>query len=200
MPNTNGLGLENTKVQLIERGFVRVDHTRRTDEPSIFAIGDAAGEPMLAHKATHEGRAAVEAIAGEPSVWDPGAIPAVIFTDPEIAWCGLTETQARERGLEVEVSRFPWVASGRASTMGRSDGVTKLVIEPGTERILGIGITGAGAGELMGEAMLAVEMGTRVSDLHLTIHAHPTLAETLMEAASLYFGHSPHYIARQSRR
>jgi len=199
-PNTKDIGLEQTKVRVDQRGFIRVDHQRRTDEPSILAIGDVTGEPMLAHKATHEGRVAAETIAGRPASFDPAAIPAVIFTEPEIAWCGLTEAQALDRGIDIATSRFPWAASGRAMTMGATEGVTKLVIEPSTERILGIGMTGRGAGELLGEAMLAIEMGTRVSDLHLTIHAHPTLAETLMEAASLYFGHSPHYIARQSRR
>lgn len=198
-PNTQRLGLENTQVRLNERGFIRVDGARRTDEPSIFAIGDVTGEPMLAHKATHEGRVAAEAIAGMPVAFEPAAIPAVVFTDPEVAWCGLTEAQALDRGIDVAVSRFPWAASGRATTMGTREGVTKLVIEPSTERVLGIGITGQGAGELMGEAVMAIEMGARVSDLHLAVHAHPTLAETLMEAASLYFGHSPHYLGRQTR-
>jgi dihydrolipoamide dehydrogenase len=199
VPNTRNLGLEHTAVQVTARGFVTVDHMRRTTEPSIFAIGDVAGEPMLAHKATHEGRVAVEAIAGQPAIFDPAGIPAVVFTDPEIAWCGLTEAQAHEQGIPVEVSRFPWAASGRTITMGRNDGLTKLLIEPRTERILGIGIVGSGAGELIGEAVLALEMGTRVEDLHLTVHAHPTLSETLMEAASLYYGQSPHYIARPPR-
>jgi dihydrolipoamide dehydrogenase len=199
-PNTKELGLDNTNVRVDQRGFIRVDHQRRTDEPSILAIGDATGEPMLAHKATHEGRVAAETIAGQPASFDPTAIPAVIFTDPEVAWCGLTEAQALDRRIDVAVSRFPWAASGRALTKGAPEGVTKLVVEPSTERILGIGITGRGAGELMGEAITAIEMGARVSDLHLAIHAHPTLAETLMEAASLYFGHSPHYIARPARR
>lgn len=199
VPSSRNLGIEHTRVETDTRGFIRVDHMRRTAEPSIFAIGDVAGEPMLAHKATHEGRVAIEAIAGQPAIFDPAGIPAVVFTDPEIAWCGLTEAQARERGIEVEVTRFPWAASGRAVTIGRADGVTKLLVEPGTGRIIGIGIAGPGAGELMGEAALAIEMGTRVSDLHLTIHAHPTLSETLMEAASLYFGQSPHYIARAPR-
>ncbi|MFN8585919.1 MAG: dihydrolipoyl dehydrogenase [Dehalococcoidia bacterium] len=198
-PNTQRLGLENTQVRLNERGFIRVDGARRTDEPSIFAIGDVTGEPMLAHKATHEGRVAAEAIAGMPVAFEPAAIPAVVFTDPEVAWCGLTEAQALDRGIDVAVSRFPWAASGRATTMGTREGVTKLVIEPSTERVLGIGVTGHGAGELMGEAVMAIEMGVRVSDLHLAVHAHPTLAETLMEAASLYFGHSPHYLGRQTR-
>lgn len=199
VPNSRNLGLEHTAVQVNSRGFVTVDATLRTAEPSIYAIGDIAGEPMLAHKASHEARVAVEAIAGIPVTFEPAAIPAVVFTDPEVAWCGLTEMQARERGIEVSISKFPWIASGRSVTMGRLDGITKLIIEPDTERILGIGIAGRGAGELMGEAVTAIEMGTRVQDLHLAIHAHPTLAETLMEAASLYYGQSPHYVARPPR-
>jgi dihydrolipoamide dehydrogenase len=179
------------------RGFVEVDHQRRTSVQSIFAIGDVAGEPMLAHKATHEARVAVGAIAGEPVAWEPAAIPAVVYTDPEIAWCGLTEAEASTRGIEVVVSRFPWIASGRAATMGRPQGVTKVLVEPGTERILGVGIAGRGAGELIAEGTLAVEMGARLDDLRLTIHPHPTLSETLMEAAEVFFGTSPHYIARR---
>ena len=199
VPNSRNLGLERTAVAVNARGFVTVDHTLRSTEPTIYAIGDLAGEPMLAHKASHEARVAVEAIAGRPVTFNPAAIPAVVFTDPEVAWCGLTETQARDRGIEVRVTSFPWIASGRSVTMGRLDGLTKLIVEPDTERILGIGIVGKGAGELMGEAVTAIEMGTRVEDLHLAIHAHPTLAETLMEAASLYYGQSPHYIARPTR-
>ena len=141
-PNSANLGLEETRVTLDARGFIDVDHQRRTNEPSIFAIGDVAGEPMLAHKATHEARVAVEAIAGEPVAWEPAAIPAVVYTDPEIAWCGLTETEASHRGIDIQVTRFPWTASGRATTMGRPHGVTKLIVEPGTERILGVGIAG----------------------------------------------------------
>jgi dihydrolipoamide dehydrogenase len=198
-PNARHVGLETTGAQLDARGFVVTDAQRRTAEPSIYAIGDVAGEPMLAHKAAHEARVAVEAIAGKPAAFAPAAIPAVVFTDPEIAWTGLTETQARERGIAVETSTFPWGASGRATTMGRSEGLTKLVIEPGTQRILGVGIAGTNAGELAGEATLAVELGATVPDLHLTVHAHPTLAETLMEAASLYLGHSPHYLRPRSR-
>ena len=144
-----------------------------------------------------EARVAVEVIAGEPAAWEPAAIPAVVYTDPEIAWTGLSETDARKRGIEVEVARFPWSASGRATTFGSNRGVTKLVIEPGTERILGVGIAGRGAGELIGEATLAVEMGARAEDLQLTIHAHPTLSETLMEAAETFFGTSPHYMSRR---
>ncbi len=196
-PNSDGIGLEQTAVQLDDRGFVRVDHQRRTAEPSLFAIGDVAGEPMLAHKATHEARVAVEAIAGEPSSWDPAAIPAVVFTDPELAWTGLTEQEAGARGIDVEIAKFPWAASGRATTLGRNDGLTKLLIEPGTQRVLGAGIVGVNAGELIAEATLAVELGARVDDLRLTIHAHPTLSETVMEAAESLFGTSPHYMSRR---
>jgi dihydrolipoyl dehydrogenase len=195
--NSADLGLESLAVTVNERGFIETDVQRRTGEPSIFAIGDVAGEPMLAHKATHEARAAVEAIAGEPSAFAPAAIPAVVFTDPELAWTGLTETEARMQGIDIEVSSFPWGASGRATTIGRNDGVTKLILEPGTERVLGVGIAGSGAGELIAEATLAVEMGARADDLRLTIHAHPTLSETVMEAAELFFNTSPHYIRRR---
>ena len=196
-PNSADLGLESLAVTVNERGFIETDVQRRTGEPSSFAIGDVAGEPMLAHKATHEARAAVEAIAGEPSAFAPAAIPAVVFTDPELAWTGLTETEARMQGIDIEVSSFPWGASGRATTIGRNDGVTKLILEPGTERVLGVGIAGSGAGELIAEATLAVEMGARADDLRLTIHAHPTLSETVMEAAELFFNTSPHYIGRR---
>jgi dihydrolipoamide dehydrogenase len=196
-PNSADLGLDDLGVVVNERGFIETDVQRRTGEPNIFAIGDVAGEPMLAHKATHEARTAVEAIAGEPSAFDPAAIPAVVFTDPEIAWTGLNETEAQTRGIDIEVVKFPWNASGRASTIGRTDGVTKLILEPGTDRILGVGIAGSGAGELIAEATLAVEMGAVADDLRLTIHAHPTLSETLMEAAELFFNTSPHYIGRR---
>ena len=196
-PNSADLGLEHTKVTLNQRGFVEVDHQRRTGEHSIFAIGDVAGEPMLAHKATHEGRVAVETIAGEPAAWEPAAIPAVVFTDPEIAWCGLTEQQARTQGLDVQITKFPWAASGRALTMARSDGFTKLILEPRTERVLGMAVVGHGAGELIAEGVLAVEMGARAEDLQRSIHAHPTLSETVMEAAELLYNTSPHYIARR---
>ena len=198
-PNSADLGLEELHVKISERGFIEVDQQRRTAEPAIFAAGDVVGEPMLAHKATHEARVAVEAIAGRPVAWDPAAIPAVVYTDPEVAWCGLSETDARTRGIEVEVMRFPWAASGRATTVGRPAGVTKVLIEPGTQRILGVGIAGRGAGELIAEGVLAVEMGARLDDLRLTIHPHPTLSETIMEAAELYFGVSPHYIAKRPR-
>jgi dihydrolipoamide dehydrogenase len=196
-PNSANLGLEDTRVTLDQRGFITVDHQRRTNEPSVFAIGDVAGEPMLAHKATHEARVAVEAIAGEAVAWEPAAIPAVVYTDPEIAWCGLTETEATQRGIDVQVTRFPWTASGRAVTIGRPHGVTKLIVEPGTDRILGVGVAGRGAGELIAEGTLAVEMGARLDDLRLTVHPHPTLSETLMEAAEVFFGQSPHFMTKR---
>jgi dihydrolipoamide dehydrogenase len=191
-PNTRGLGLENTKVELDDKGFIRVDEQRRTTEEHIYAIGDVAGEPMLAHKATHEGKVAVEAIAGEPAAFDSRAIPAVVFTDPEIAWCGLTEMEAKRQQREVKVVRFPWSASGRAATLGRTEGLTKLVTEPETERILGVGIVGAGAGELIAEGVLAVEMAASARDLALSIHPHPTLTETLGEAAESLYGPTTH--------
>jgi dihydrolipoamide dehydrogenase len=191
-PNSEGLGLENTKVETDGKGFIRVDEERRTGEPNIFAIGDVAGEPMLAHKATHEGRVVAEVMAGRRAAFMPNAIPAVVFTDPEIAWCGLTETEAKEMQMQVSVARFPWGASGRAATLGRQDGVTKLVIEPDTGRVLGVGIAGEGAGELIAEGVLAVEMGALASDIALSIHPHPTLSETLMEAAEAFDGSSTH--------
>jgi len=191
-PNSKIPGLDTTRVTVDPQGFIETDGQRRTHEPSIFAIGDVAGEPMLAHKASHEGRVAIEAIAGHKTVFAPLAIPAVVFTDPEIAWCGVTETQARDRGLEVEVAKFPWGAVGRAITIDRPEGLTKLVLEPKSGRVLGVGIVGAGAGELIAEGVLAVEMGASAEDLKLTIHPHPTLSETLMESAEVFFGQSTH--------
>lgn len=182
-PMTSGLGLENTDVETDERGFIGVDIQQRTTVDTIFAIGDVAGEPMLAHKAAHEGRVAAEVIAGRKAAFEPAAIPAVVFTDPEIAWVGLTETEAKEKNIDCSVSRFPWAASGRAATLGRSDGVTKLLVDPQTERILGVGIAGVGAGELISEGVLAIEMGANATDLGLSIHPHPTLSESIMEAA-----------------
>ncbi len=192
-PSSSGIGLENTKVELDQRGFIKVDSQRRTAEPNIFAVGDVAGEPMLAHKGTHEGRVAVEAIAGRPVAYDPAAIPAVVFTDPEIAWAGLTEAEAKDKGIDTEATRFPWAASGRAITLGRTDGLTKLVIQRETERILGVGIVGPGAGEMIAEGVLAIEMGANVTDVGLAIHPHPTLTETVMESADLFRGTATHY-------
>jgi dihydrolipoamide dehydrogenase len=191
-PNANVAGLDQTRVQVTDRGFIQTDFQRRTDEPTIFAIGDVAGEPMLAHKASHEARVAVEAIAGHKAVFEPLAIPAVVFTDPEIAWAGLTETQAARDGRTVDVARFPWAASGRAISIDRTDGMTKLLIDPETERVLGIGIVGSGAGELIAEGVLAIEMGATASDVKLTIHPHPTLSETVMESAEQFFGTATH--------
>ena len=185
-------GLETTKVETDPRGFIKINGRRQTAEPTIYAIGDIAGDPMLAHKASHEGRVAVEAIHGDDVVFEPAAIPAVVFTDPELAWAGLTETEAKRDGRKVEIVKFPWAASGRSLTLDRTDGLTKLVIEPGSERVLGVGIVGPGAGELIAEGTLAIEMGAVVSDLKLTIHAHPTLSETMMESAEMFFGHATH--------
>src|SRR5918993_409906 len=182
-PNSAVPGLDRTGVKVNPRGFIEVDGQRRTAEATIFAIGDVVGEPMLAHKASHEARVAVDAIAGEPAVFEPLAIPAVVFTDPEIAWCGLTEAEAKEQKRDVAVARFPWAASGRALTLDRTDGTTKLILDPANGRILGVGIVGPGAGELISEGAHAIEMGATAEDLRLTIHPHPTLSETLMEAA-----------------
>ena len=191
-PNTEDLGLENTDVEVDDRGFIKIDDQRRTSSPNIFAIGDVAGEQMLAHKATHEGRVVAEVLSGKNAAFDPAAIPAVVFTDPEIAWCGLTETEAKEKRIKIKVARFPWGASGRATTLDRNDGVTKLIIDPETDMVLGMGIVGPGAGELIAEGVLAIEMGALASDLELTIHAHPTLSETVMESAEVYYGLSTH--------
>lgn len=191
-PNTENIGLENTKIQVDERGFIPTDVQRRTAEPNIFAIGDITHGPMLAHKASHEGRVAAEVIAGKNSAFEPKVIPAVVFTDPELAWCGLTEAKAKEEGRDVKVVRFPWGASGRALTLDRVDGVTKLIVDSETEQILGAGIVGPGAGELIGEAILAIEMAAVPADLEWSIHPHPTLSETIMEAAQGVFGQSTH--------
>jgi dihydrolipoamide dehydrogenase len=191
-PNSAVPGLDRTRVRVGERGFIEVDGSRRTAEPTIFAIGDVVGEPMLAHKASHEGRVAVDAIAGERAAFEPLAIPAVVFTDPELAWCGLTETDAQKQQREVAIARFPWAASGRSLTLDRTDGMTKLILDPASERVLGVGIVGPGAGELIAEGVLAVEMGASATDLRLSIHPHPTLSETLMESAEVFFGHATH--------
>lgn len=190
--NTERLGLEHTGVAVSEKGFVRVDQHMRTAEPTIFAIGDVVGEPMLAHKATHEGLVAAGVIAGKQAAFEPAAIPAVVFTDPEIAWCGLTEEAAKAAGQAVKITRFPWAASGRATTVGRNDGLTKLVCDAESGRILGVGICGVGAGELISEGVLAVEMGAVAEDLAASIHPHPTLSETVMEAAELFHGQATH--------
>lgn len=198
-PNSAGLGLESTKAAVDRRGFVVVDRQQRTGDERILAVGDVAGEPMLAHKAMQEGKVAAEVLAGGRASFD-AVVPAVVFTDPEIAWCGLTETEAKQKGIEVRTAKFPWAASGRASTLGRTEGVTKLLIDPETERVLGVGIVGAGAGELIAEGVLAVEMGAVAQDLALSIHPHPTLSETLGGAAQVFLGTATDlYVRRKSK-
>jgi dihydrolipoamide dehydrogenase len=189
-PNSQIPGLEKTRVKVNEKGFLKVNAQLMTDDPFIYAIGDVVGEPMLAHKASHEGRTAVEAILGHKVAFEPQAIPAVVFTDPEIAWAGLTETQAQNEGREVAVAKFPWAASGRAVTIDRTEGLTKLIIDPHSERVLGIGLCGVGAGEMIAEGVVAIEMGALAGDLELSIHPHPTLSETIMEAAEVFYGTS----------
>jgi dihydrolipoamide dehydrogenase len=189
-PNSEIPGLEKTQVKVGQRGFIQVNKQLQTDDPAIYAIGDVVGEPMLAHKASHEGRTAVEAIAGHKVAFEPNAIPAVVFTDPEVAWCGLTESQAQKENREIKVAKFPWGASGRAMTLDRTEGMTKLIVDPKTERVLGVGIVGVGAGELIAEGVLAIEMGALAKDIALTIHPHPTLSETIMESAEVFFGTS----------
>ncbi len=189
-PNSEISGLDRTQVRVGQRGFIQVNNHLQTDDPAIYAIGDVVGEPMLAHKASHEGRAAVEHIAGHKVAFEPNAIPAVVFTDPEIAWAGLTETQAEKEDREIKVAKFPWAASGRAMTIDRTEGMTKLILDPASERVLGVGIVGAGAGELIAEGTLAIEMAALAKDVALTIHPHPTLSETLMQSAEVFFGTS----------
>jgi len=191
-PNTENLGLAHTRVEIDGRGFVKVDAQGRTAEPHIFAIGDISGDPMLAHRATHQGRLAAEVLHGSKAVFEPIAIPAVVFTDPELAWAGLTEQQCKDQNIRHSVARFPWAASGRALTLDKTAGLTKLVIDPEDGLLLGIGIVGSGAGELIAEGVLALEMGALAEDVALSIHAHPTLSETMMESADVFFGKSTH--------
>jgi len=195
-PNSDDIGLENTDVELDDDGFIKVDEKQRTSDPNIYAIGDIAGGVLLAHKASKEARVAVESLLGETSVFE-AVIPAVVFTDPEVAWCGLTEEDAKQQGIKVEVARFPWAASGRAVAVDHPDGLTKLVVEPETERILGMGIVGSGAGELIGEGVVLIEMGATARDLAESVHPHPTLSETLMECAEMFYGHATHAAARK---
>ena len=198
-PNSEGLGLENTRVTVDGQGFIRTDTQCRTGDPAIFAIGDVAGQPMLAHKATAEAKVVAEVISDEESGFEPEAIPAVVFTDPEVAWCGLTETEAKAAGQPIRVVRFPWAASGRALTMGRPEGLTKMILDPESGQILGVGIVGAHAGELIAEGVAAIEMAALADDLALCIHAHPTLSETLGEAAESFMG-QPTHLYRPPRR
>ena len=199
VPNCEGLGLERTKVTRDAKGFIAVNERQQTADPSIYAIGDVVGGPLLAHKAAREARVAVEVIAGEASSRADVIIPAVVFTDPEIAWCGLTEAEARARGVPVEVAKFPWSASGKAVSLDRPDGLTKLIVDPETERILGVGIVGVNAGELIGEGVLAIELGATANEMAKTVHPHPTLSETLQEAAELFYGYATHAVARKRR-
>jgi dihydrolipoamide dehydrogenase len=189
-PNSEIAGLDRTQVKVGQRGFIQVNKQLQTDDPAIYAIGDVVGEPMLAHKASHEGRTAVEHIAGHKVAFEPNAIPAVVFTDPEIAWAGVTETQAEKEGREIKVAKFPWAASGRAMTLDRTEGMTKLILDPATERVLGVGMVGVGAGDMIAEGTLAIEMAATATDVALTIHPHPTLSETVMQAAEVFFGTS----------
>jgi dihydrolipoamide dehydrogenase len=189
--------LENTKVQRDEKGFIKVDHEQRTADPNLFAIGDVAGGLLLAHKAAKEAHVAVEVITGEKSAFEDIVIPAVVFTDPELAWCGLTEAEARAKGKEIQVVKYPWSASGRAMSFDRTDGMTKLVIDPESERLLGVGIVGAGAGELISEAVVAIEMGATAKDLAESVHPHPTLSETIFEAAEMYYGYATHMYSKK---
>jgi dihydrolipoamide dehydrogenase len=197
-PNSTDLGLENTKATLDDKGFIAVNEKQQTSDPAIYAIGDIAGGVLLAHKASREGRVAVEIITGEATGASKAVIPAVVFTDPEVAWCGLTEAEAKAKQIPFEVARFPWAASGRALTFDRTDGLTKLIVAPETGRILGVGIVGHGAGELIGEGVVAVEMGATARDLAMCVHPHPTLSETLMEAAEAFYGHATHIYARKT--
>ena len=197
-PNGRDLGLENTQVKRDEKGFIQTDEHLATADPNIYAIGDVAGGIMLAHKASKEARIAVENICGEgQAVNRDYVIPAVVFTDPEVAWVGLTEAEAKQKGIAYEVAKFPWGASGRALTYDRTDGLTKLLVDPVTERILGVGIVGHGAGELIGEGALALEMGATVHDLAAVVHPHPTLSETLMEGAEAFFGYATHVLSKK---
>lgn len=197
VPNCEDLGLENTKVERDDRGFILVNQKQQTNDPAIYAIGDIAGGVLLAHKAAKEARVAVEVITGEESSFDQVIIPAVVFTEPEIAWCGLTELEAKAKGINVEIAKFPWSASGRAMTFDKPEGLTKLLIDPESERILGVGLVGHGAAELIGEGVLALEMGATAQDLAETVHPHPTMSETLMECAEMFYGYATHAFARK---
>ena len=199
-PNSRNLGLENTRVKLDEKGFIKVSDRQQTEDPSIYAIGDVAGGVLLAHKASKEARVAVEVICGEMSQFKDIVIPAVVFTDPELAWCGITEAEAKEKGMDVQIAKFPWSASGRALSFDRTEGMTKLIIDPQTERLLGVGIVGVGAGDLISEAVVAIELGATARDLAESVHPHPTLSETLSEAAEVFYGVSTHMYSRRKTK
>jgi dihydrolipoamide dehydrogenase len=198
-PSSTQLGLDKAGVEVDAKGFIKTDAQRRTSAEHIFAIGDVAGEPMLAHKAAHEGKLAVEVLSGAAAQWEPRAIPAVVFTDPEIAWCGLTQAEAERQGLHLKIGKFRWAASGRAATLGRSDGLTKVIVDAASDRLLGVGLAGPGAGELIAEAVVAIEMGATARDLALCIHPHPTLSETMSEAAEMLHGLSSHIFVQKRK-
>jgi dihydrolipoamide dehydrogenase len=198
-PNTENIGLPEAGIETDQWNFIKVNEFRQTNKNHIYAIGDVAGQPLLAHKASHEGRVAAEHIAGEKTAYEPKAIPGIVFTEPELAWVGLTEKEAKDQGREVTVTKFPWSASGRATAMGESIGLTKLIIDPKTERLLGAGFAGKGAGHLIPEATLAIEMGAVAKDLELTIHPHPTMSETIMEAAEMFYGQATHSYKRKRK-
>jgi dihydrolipoamide dehydrogenase len=197
VPNLADLGLENTKITKDDKEFIQCNDQQQTEDPNIYAIGDVNGGTLLAHRATKEARIAIEAMLGEASAFTDIVIPAVVYTDPEVAWCGLTETEAKAENIDIKVAKFLWGASGRALTLDRTDGLTKLIIEPDTERILGVGIAGARAGDLISEGVLAVEMGATARDLAETVHPHPTLSETIMEAAESFYGTATHTFSRR---
>jgi dihydrolipoamide dehydrogenase len=197
-PNLADLGLDNTKVTKDDKGFIHCNAQQQTEDPHIYAIGDVNGGALLAHRASKEARIAVEAMLGEESAFENIVIPAVVYTEPEVAWCGLTETEAKAKNIEVKIAKFLWGASGRALTLDRPDGLTKLIIEPESERILGVGIAGVGAGDLISEGVLAVEMGATARDLAESVHPHPTLSETLVEAAESFYGTATHAHSRRA--
>ena len=187
-PNSNFLNLDSTDIEMDDFGFINVDVYQRTSIKNIFAIGDIAGNPMLAHKATHEGKVAAEVASGHPAAFDARAIPSVVYTDPEVAWAGLTEIEAKEKNISYESGDFPWAASGKALAIGANQGKTKILFDPETKQVLGVGIVGPGAGDLISEGMLAIEMGADAEDIGLTIHPHPTLSETFAAAAEMFSG------------
>jgi len=200
VPNGKRIGAESAGVNVTDKGFIETDQQMRTNVPHIFAIGDIVGQPMLAHKASHEGKVAAEVCAGHKSAFDARVIPSVAYTDPEVAWVGLTETEARNAGLDYETARFPWAASGRAMGIDRTEGFTKLVFERGTKRIVGAGIVGVHAGDLISECALAIEMGCEAADIGLTIHPHPTLSESVAFAAEVFEGIATDiYIPRKAK-
>ena len=199
-PSSDGIGLENTGVKVDDRGYVEVDEKRRTADENIFAVGDVAGGPLLAHKAFREGKVAAEVIKGLPSAFDVRAIPAVVYTDPQVAWCGLREESARREKKSIDVVRYPWKFSGRAATVGVQEGLTKLVIDPDSGRVLGVGITGRSTEGLISEGVLAVEMGAVAEDVGFSIHPHPTLSETVGEAAEIFVGSVTHHLPKKPAR